>query len=282
MTGQERTGLLNDRHVTHLNRYYHFTELMRDPTIESHLIRYQSDYDNTVQTVFIMQPANTVPNTLFFFFHGMDGDSGDGVVVQDVVKRLEAMVITPGGRGASWVSDAFLADTEQVIRQYSPGFNGYYMMGVSMGGTQALTLPGLLPARLRQSISGVIALVPGSDLLSIREHSSNQRVRDTLNDSVNGSMAKLQQRSPIRLIDRYKQNLPFTIFYNEHDTILLTRQLETFFFALRHADHPLSLFSMPGDHDFTYKHFDYVKLAQGLGKNLVIKGGAPLSRQEES
>jgi dipeptidyl aminopeptidase/acylaminoacyl peptidase len=280
MIGKERVSLPRDRQVAHLNRYYHFTELMRDPTIESHLIRYQSDYDKTVQTVLIMQPANRVSKSLFFFFHGMDGDSGDGVVVQDVVKRLEATVVAPGGRGASWLSDAFLADAGQVISQYSPGFNGYYVMGVSMGGTQVLALPGLLPARLRQSISGVIALVPGSDLRSIMENSSNGRVRDTLKDSVNGSMTKLQQRSPIRLIDCYKDNLPFAIFHNEDDTILLTRELERFFFALRHADHPLAVFSAPGDHDFTYKHFDYVKVAQELGNNLVRKGGAPLWRQD--
>jgi pimeloyl-ACP methyl ester carboxylesterase len=274
-------GVPIDRQVTHLDRYYHFTQLMRDPTIESHLIRYQSDYDETVQTVLIMQPANRISKNLFFFFHGMDGDSGDAVVVQDVVKRLEATVVAPGGRGASWVSDAFLADAEQVIGRYSQGFNGYHIMGVSMGGTQVLALPGLLPARLRRSILGVIALVPGSDLPCIMQNSSNGRVRETLKASVDGSTTKLQQRSPIRLIDRYKDNLPFTIFYNEDDTILLTRELETFFFVLRHADHPLALFSTPGDHEFTYKHFDYVKLAQGLGNNLVRKGGAPLWRQED-
>lgn len=282
MIGTERMGLPRDRQVPHLDRYYHFTELMRDPTIESHLLRYQSDYDKTVQTVLILQPANRLPKSLFFFFHGMDGDSGDAVVVQDVVKRLEATVVAPGGRGASWVSDAFLADAGQVIGQYSQGFNGYHIMGVSMGGTQVLALPGLLPARLRRSILGVIALVPGSDLLSIMQNSSHERVRDTLKASVNGSTTKLQQRSPIRLVDGYKNDLPFTIFYNEDDTILLTRDLETFFLALRREDHPLALFSTPGDHDFIYKHFDYVKVIQGLGNNLVTKGGAPLWRHDDN
>src|SRR5215211_3883344 len=92
----------------HLNRYYHFTQLMRDPAIESELLRYKSGYDQSVQSMFIMRPVDRKSERLFFFFHGMDGDCGDGVVVRDLVKRLNATVVSVGGRGPSWVSDAFI------------------------------------------------------------------------------------------------------------------------------------------------------------------------------
>src|ERR1041385_8903423 len=72
----------------HLNRYYHFTELMRDPAIECELTRYKSNYDQSVQSMFIMRPVARKSERLFFFFHGMDGDCGDAVVVRDLVKSL--------------------------------------------------------------------------------------------------------------------------------------------------------------------------------------------------
>ncbi len=151
----------------HLNRYYHFTELMRDPAIECELVRYKSGYDQSEQAMFIMRPVERKSERLFFFFHGMDGDCGDAVVVRELVKRLNATVISVGGRGPSWVSDAFIADAEQVIRSRQKDFAGYYLMGISMGGTQALTLAGVLPADLRASVLGVIALIPGANLPAI-------------------------------------------------------------------------------------------------------------------
>src|SRR5207237_5087916 len=136
----------------HLNRYYHFTELMRDPAIECQLLHYRSTYDQSMQTVFIMQPSGHKPERLFFFFHGMGGDSGDAVVVRELVKRLNATVISLGGRGPSWVSDSLLSDVAQVVRSRKNNFPGYYLIGISMGGTQALALAGILPDDLRRSI----------------------------------------------------------------------------------------------------------------------------------
>jgi len=253
--------------VIHLNRYYHFTELMRDPAIECLLSRYVSNYDQTLQSALILRTTGKEIERLFFFFHGMDGDCGDGVVVREIVKELNAMVVCMGGRGSSWGSDAFLADAEQIISKYSKGFQGYYMIGISMGGTQVLALAGLLPKELRQSILGVIALIPGSDLPSIALKSSNERVRQTIIASVNGNMSELKQRSPSQLISHYKKNLPFVIFYNENDTLLLSERLEEFIVAL-HKKHPVSIFTTQGEHNFTYKYFDYGKLFKQLGKTI--------------
>jgi len=158
----------------HLNRYYHFTELMRDPAIECELTRYKSNYDQSEQSMFIMRPVGRKSERVFFFFHGMDGDCGDAVVVHDLVKRLNPTVISVGGRGPAWVSDAFIADAEQVIRARQKDFDGYYLMGISMGGTQALTLAGLMPEDLRASMQGVIALIPGSNLQAIAASSSSE------------------------------------------------------------------------------------------------------------
>jgi dipeptidyl aminopeptidase/acylaminoacyl peptidase len=251
--------------VIHLNRYYHFTELMRDSAVEGQLLRYQSAHDRTMQSVLILQPAGQRSEKLFFFFHGMDGDSGDGVVVRDIVKRLNATVVAMGGRGPSWVSTAFLADAEQVIRNHASGFQGYYLTGVSMGGTQALSLAGLLPEDLRQSVLGVIALIPGADLLALVARSSNDRVRSTLQASVNGDLSALQQRSPTQILNQYKEGLPFVICHNEEDTLLLTDELEIFIAKLRHERHPVTIFSVPGEHNFTYRDFDYVEVMRKLG-----------------
>src|SRR5437764_11333778 len=133
------------QNVIHLNRYYHFTELMRDPAIEGRLLRYQSDFDGTMQSLLILRPVAHESDKLFFFFHGMDGDSGDGVVVRDLVSRLNATVVAMGGRGPAWISTAFLLDAEQVIKSYARDFPDYYLIGVSMGGTQAIALAGLFP-----------------------------------------------------------------------------------------------------------------------------------------
>ena len=261
--------------VVHLNRFYHFTELMRDPGIEGRLLRYRSAHDGTSQSLFILQPAGQKSDKLFFFFHGMDGDCGDGVVVRNLVKWSNATVITMGGRGPAWISAAFLADAEQVISDHQGDFQSFYLIGVSMGGTQALALAGLLPEKLRQSVHGVVALIPGVNLPAIAAQSSHERVRASVRDSVAGDASQLQQRSPRQLIDQYSPRLPFVIFYNQADTLLLTNELEEFVRDLRSNGHPVSTFSAPGDHSFTYKNFDFREVVSRLGRD-SIEQRAPL------
>ena len=242
---------------------------MRDPAIECELLRYKSAYDQSAQTIFIMRPVRGKSERLFFFFHGMDGDCGDGVVVRELVKRLNATVVSIGGRGPSWVSDAFIADAEQVIRDRKKDFAGYYLVGISMGGTQALTLAGLLPEDLRASVLGVIALIPGSNLPAIAVNSSNADVKRTLEASVGGNTQLLEQRSPVNLLNKYKPDLPFAIFYDQQDTLLLTAELEKFVAALRNNHHPVTTFSTSGDHSFSFSNFDYEELLQTLGRNSI-------------
>jgi pimeloyl-ACP methyl ester carboxylesterase len=261
MSTQARQG------VIHLNRYYHFTELMRDPDIKGELLRYQSNYDDAIQSVLILKPAKQKPEKLFFFFHGMDGDSGDGVVVRDLVKRLHAIVIALGGRGPAWLSSAFLADAEQVIRNYSNGSVGFHLIGVSMGGTQALALAGLLPEDLRESVLGVIALIPGANLEAMVTRSAHERVRKTVRDSADGDLTTLRQRSPVQVLSQYRAGLPFVIFHNQQDTLLVTEELETFIADLRGRHHPVTTFSVPGEHNFTYKNFDYREVFDRLGSD---------------
>jgi pimeloyl-ACP methyl ester carboxylesterase len=265
--------------VVHLNRYYHFTELMRDSAIKGELRRYRSAHDGTMQSLLVLQPTGQKPEKLFFFFHGMDGDSGDGVVVRDIVKRLNATVVTMGGRGPAWLSTAFVADAEQVIKDHADGFQDYYLIGVSMGGTQALALAGLLPDELRQSVAGVIALIPGANLPALVESSSNERVRKTVSESVNEDISQLQQRSPVQVLTKYKRGLPFVIFHNQADTLLLSSELETFIRKLRDKGHPVMTFSVPGDHDFTYANFDFRAAIGKLGTNST-ETGAPLLSSE--
>lgn len=253
--------------VIHLNRYYHFTELMRDPGVEAQLRRYQSAHDGTEQTVLILQPAGQKSDKIFFFFHGMDGDSGDGVVVRDIVKRLNAKVIAMGGRGPAWLSTPFLADAEQVIRSHSDEFQDFYLVGVSMGGTQVLALAGLLPEDLRESIRGVIALIPGANLEAMVTRSAHERVRNTVQASAAGDLTTLKKRSPIAVMKQYKAGLPFVIFHNQADTLLLSDELETFIASLRREHHPVTTFSAPGEHNFTYKNFDYREAIGRLGSN---------------
>ena len=259
----------------HLNRYYHFTELMRDPAIECELTRYKSNYDQSEQSMFIMRPVARKSERVFFFFHGMDGDCGDGVVARELVKKLNATVISIGGRGPAWVSDAFIADAEQVIRARQKDFGGYYLMGISMGGTQALTLAGLMPEDLRASLQGVIALIPGSNLQAIAANSSSADVKRTLQASVGGNTVLLQQRSPLQLVDHYKPDLPFAIFYDQQDTLLLTNELEKFIAALRSNHHPVTTFATSGNHSFSFSDFDYEEIMQSLGSN-TIENKVPL------
>jgi len=261
--------------IVHLNRYYHFTALMRDPSVECSLVRYRSTYDQTLQSILILKPVHKKYTRIFFFFHGMDGDCGDGVVVRRLVMDLNAKVICMGGRGPSWLSDAFLSDAEQVINSYSNDFQGYYMIGISMGGTQALALAGLLPYGLRQSVLGLISLIPGSDLPAIASESSNPGVRKTLMASVDSNLIMLSKRSPDQLINKYKKGLPFVLFYNEVDTLLLSEKLEEFIRKLQ-KKYPVSIFVSEGDHHFTYRNFDYRRIFYELGKNSPVKKRPPM------
>ena len=219
--------------------------------------------------MFIMRPAGRKSERLFFFFHGMDGDCGDAVVVRELVKRLNATVISTGGRGPSWVSDAFIADAEQVIRARQKDFPAYYLVGISMGGTQALALAALMPEDLRASMQGVIALIPGSNLRAIATSSSNDDVKRTLQASVGGNTQLLEQRSPLQLLNHYKPDLPFVIFYDQQDTLLLTSELEKFIASLRSNHHPVTTFATSGNHSFYFSDFDYEEVMQSLGRNSI-------------
>ncbi|HEX5270336.1 MAG TPA: hypothetical protein VFW33_07615, partial [Gemmataceae bacterium] len=117
--------------LIHLNRYEHFTRLMRDPRVECEVRRYESAHDGSAQSVMVLRPAGKAPGRLFFCFHGMDGDCGDAVVMRELVVGLGAAVVAPGGRGPCWLSDAFLADAGELIRRESAGFDGYYLIGIS-------------------------------------------------------------------------------------------------------------------------------------------------------
>jgi dienelactone hydrolase len=253
---------LPPQNVVHLNRYHHFTELMRDPAIEGDLRRYQSTHDQSLQTVLILRPAKTTPDKLFFFFHGMDGDAGDAVIVRNIVKHLNATVVAMGGRGPAWLSDAFLADAEHVIRTHSTG-QDFYLIGVSMGGTQALSLAGLLPNDLKQKIVGVMALIPGANLSALVERSAHERVRTTVAASSESTV--LKQRSPNEVRREYKPGLPFVVAYNEHDTLLLSEENEALVAKLREHGHPVTTYLIAGDHCFTFTNFDYAAAFAKLG-----------------
>ena len=254
---------LPPQNVVHLNRYHHFTELMRDPAIECDLRRYTSDYDQSLQTVLVLKPTQTTPDKLFFFFHGMDGDAGDAVIVRNVVTQLNATVVAIGGRGPAWLSDAFLADAEEVIRTHIRQDQQFYLIGVSMGGSQALSLAGLLPDDLKERVRGVIALIPGANLAALVEKSAHERVRNTV--AASSESAVLKERSPNEVRREYKRGLPFVIAYNEHDTLLLSEEIEALIAKLRGHGHPVTTYLIAGDHCFTYTNFDYRAAFAKLG-----------------
>ncbi|HEY6805808.1 MAG TPA: hypothetical protein VI306_19670 [Pyrinomonadaceae bacterium] len=258
----------------HLNRYFHFTELMRDPAIECALKRYRSDFDGTMQSMFVMTPSHGKTEIIFFFFHGMDGDCGDAVILRELVKQQNATVIAFGGRGPAWLADSFIADVKQMLSQHTEEF---YLIGVSMGGTQALSLAALLPQELKEKIRGVVALIPGSNLEAIANNSTHYRVRNT----VIASNSDHKSKSPINLVREYRTQLPFVIFYNEDDTLLRSDELKVFINELRKNGHPVATFTEPGNHNFTFADFDFGELMQRMGSDISI-AGAPLLEPHES
>jgi len=251
----------------HLRRHRHVTPSIGFPDVEAELLSYPSQIDGSMQSVRILRPAGKAAAKLFFFFHAMTGDPGDAVKVKDLVTKLDGMVVAPAGRGPSWVSDAFCSDAEQVIRKYAASFSGYYLIGISMGGTQALALAGLLPADLRKSLMGVLAIIPGSDLVAIAEGSSAENVRAALRASVGTGQDRLKTRSPDQLISEYPPGLPFAIFYPTEDTVLDAPTLKNFIEHLRSSGHPTSVFTTPGEHSFGYKDFGYEEFFNSLGQN---------------
>jgi poly(3-hydroxybutyrate) depolymerase len=267
----------------HLNRYHHFTRLMRDPAVECVVSRYTSDFDQTRQSVLVMRPARPATGDLFIFFHGMDGDCGDSVVMKELVTSLGGTVVAPGGRGAAWVSDAFLADAAQIIRQRVTANQRLFLVGISMGATQALVLAAEMP-----KLSGVIAFIPGADLEDVAANTANARVRISLTASVNNDLRILRERSPANLIDKYSAGLPFVIAYNEADTILPMAATATFVKSLAQRGLPVVSHVMPGDHSFVTDHLDeridYRAVIASLGKHggeatpLPTRGGSSAHR----
>jgi pimeloyl-ACP methyl ester carboxylesterase len=261
--------------VVHLNRYYHFEQLMRDPRVEGELRRYRATHDGSTQTLLILRPAGRRPQSVCFFFHGMGGDCGDGVVAHDLVTSLDAVVVCPGGRGPAWLADAFVADMTQVISDHAAGYPRVFLAGISMGGTQALALAALLPVRLRDRLSGVIALIPEADLVSAATHSSNLQVRSTLLDSARGDLAQLRERSPRQRRHDYNKDLSFVILYNEADTILPVADIKDFIEELRRDGHPVVAYAAPGEHSFVYSNFDYGEVFHQIGRSNAAPQPAP-------
>ncbi len=261
-----------------LERYYHLTMVLRDPRIKFSLERKQSEVDTTTLSLFTIEPAEIASDNLFFFFHGMDGDCGDAIIAKDMVTDCNAKIVGIGGRGPCWLSDAFIRDVQSVIREHSAGFNMFHLMGVSMGATQALSLAALLPDELKDKLAGVIALIPGANMAEVVKDSSRERVIRTLTESVGGDMGKLAIRSPINLVEEYREDLPFVIFHNENDAILLACELEKFINDLSKQNR-VSTFSNKGDHEFNFKNFDFKQLFDELGKTCLKKKPAPLKEE---
>ncbi len=94
-------------------------------------------------------------------------------------------------------------------------------------------------------------------------------MRRTLQASVGGNAQLLEQRSPLQLLNQYKPDLPFAIFYDQQDTLLLTPELEKFVAALRSNRHPVTTFATSGDHGFSFSDFDYQEIVEKLGSNTV-------------
>lgn len=255
--------------MIHLNRYHHFTELMRTKDIGWRLRPMTSSFDGTTQSLLEIYPAVEKPSCLIFFFHGMDGDAGDAVIVRQLITGMHAKVVALGGRGPCWLSDAFCSDSVQTIRENLGSHTHFYLMGVSMGGTQALTLAGSLPADLTAKVQGVVALLPGGDLPLIANESTHPKVRRTVLESVAGDVEKLKVRSPIAALEQYPEDLPLSLFYNEDDTVVPLQGLKEFIAKAKRAGHPLSEFHSSGNHDFTYTDFNFIELFDGLKKEIV-------------
>lgn len=255
----------------HLNRFFHWQRMMRDPKIHFEFSHFVSNYDSRVQNLLRISPASGKPEKVFFFFHGMSGDAGDAAVVYDLAEIANAEIISMGGRGPSWVSDAFLSDAEQIIRAESPSFKEIYLMGISMGACQVLSLIGLLRDDLRKKIEHVFCLMPGSDYTSIYRNSRSSEVRYSLGQSVRGELSLLKERSPSELITRYNPGTSFTIYYQKNDTILPINDLLVFLKKLREKRFDVHEWPDSGCHDFTFKNFDYKRLYYESAKTSTIK-----------
>jgi dienelactone hydrolase len=266
----------------HLNRYQHFTSVMRDPAIECVVSRYRSSFDQSRQSLLVMRPVVRSQGDLFIFFHGMDGDCGDGVVMRQLVSRLGGTVVALGGRGPAWVSDAFLFDAAQVVHEHAADSERVYFVGISMGGTQALTLAAELGGMRGLNLAGVISFIPGADLVDSANCSVNGRVRATLCASVAGDLRKLQERSPIALVSKYRPGLPFVIAYNEADTILNAARTTDFVKLLRGRGLPSVAYAIPGDHSFVTEQLDeridYRRVLEDLGKTSATAWPVPTLR----
>jgi len=249
----------------HLNRCRFFGLVMSDKRIKGKLETYTSKYDGSIQKTLVLEPADVKPERLFFFYHGMSGDCGDAVVAMDLVKGLNGKVVALCGRGKAWLSKAFISDAIQVINRYSNGFNKFYITGISMGGTQALAMAGLLPDDRISHLGGVLAFIPGVNLPNIALHSSNQTVRESLRNSVKGNLDLLYKFSPYRLMKNYPKGLGFVILLNNKDTILPVQDLRDFISKLTRTN-PVVIYEASGDHQFCYGNppLDWVSMFKSL------------------
>lgn len=239
--------------AVHLNRDAHWTRMLQDPRVSARLERFPSDFDGRPQTWLQIEPAEGKPERLFIFFHGMDGDAGDAAVVYALAARHRAVIVAPAGRGPAWLSDAFLKDAEQVVREAGrrTGLTEIYLAGISMGGTQALSLCGLLPDDLRDRLSGVLAIIPTADMQRAQRDSSVPRVRQTLADCPH-----LGPRSALQLVDRFPSDLPVCVLYRDRDTVLPHESVLRFAQEWRQRGGPVLALPLPGEHAFGFDELD--------------------------
>lgn len=239
----------------HLNRYFHFTRAMREADTLISVENWRSRFDGSVNRLFRMKPANARVSEIVIFFHGMDGDCGDAVVLRDLVVAGGVEVICVGGRGPAWVSDAVIADAAQLAHEALKRGLPVSLMGVSMGATQALAVAALLPKKLSRRIQGVLALIPGADLVELARSSSHPRVRGTVRKSA--PRTALIRKSPLRLAERYPAGMRFAFFRRAGDRVLPEKGTRELIKELIRRGHPVVHWSEPGDHEFIHADFDF-------------------------
>ena len=244
-------------------------------------LKFVSEFDGTDQECLFRGSWKFPARGIVVYLHGATNHMQQGfnreifngifAKIQDFLYAENFVYACPEYRGDSWMNPAAEHDTRQLTGLLKKEFKTerVYIMGGSMGGTSSL----IFASRNPDSINGVLALCPATDMEKLYYEwingNQNQKqlaygIEIAYGGNPEQSRKEYMERSSIRHMKALK-NIPIAIIHGDSDKLISVEHSR--YFVRNAVKEKISIFYHEienGDHDSPVKDFHPVEKAMNF------------------
>lgn len=167
---------------------------------------------------------------LLVYLHGGGRDYlepfSDGLYEQLLNVYPGAVLLSPNYGGASWGTDASLADLDEVIGRVAKDYSTdkIVLVGNSMGAYVALVYAGVGAPQIKQRVIGVVAAQPASDLEKLYKTTSQKALPPWISAAYGGGPDERQeiyrQKSVAQNLNKIPKHCRVVVIAAERDVVV--------------------------------------------------------------